>query len=262
MRERAETSSDRELALSALQKRRAGRKPTASAAAALRRYEQQQEEETRWRHYETIPKRHYCEMSGRQVKILNEQARQYGAPIGGPIINLREHLKWLHDWLAKNAFIFAAAQQGGDGSMASRYLRAKVFEREAVAEGARLRVDRDKREVVGRGEYEAGLLAVVRLAVDSIGELAAAWCATVPPEQGFKVEQLAETIREELAARVEALGSDGEHEPLAAGGNGHVVQPEPARQAPKRRRGRAAATGQDQRQPGKQPAAECAARAG
>jgi hypothetical protein len=42
-------------------------------------------------------------MSGRQTKVLNEQAALYGIPFGGASINLPAVVRALHDFLAKNA---------------------------------------------------------------------------------------------------------------------------------------------------------------
>jgi len=99
---------DRDLAWAALEKRRAGLRPSRDEARALRRIEQAREEDLRWQHYHSIPKRHWREMSGRQAKVLNEQAHRYGLPIGGRTIDLPAFVAALHDFLAANARKLAA----------------------------------------------------------------------------------------------------------------------------------------------------------
>lgn len=42
-------------------------------------------------------------MSGRQTKVLNEQAERYGIPLGGRTINLPAVVRALHEFLARNA---------------------------------------------------------------------------------------------------------------------------------------------------------------
>jgi len=106
--------ADQRLAQSALEKKRAGQKPNAQESAALRRVEKQIDDQKRWEHYQSIPKRHWQEMSGRQCKVLNEQARRHGVPLLGSTIDLTAVVKWLHDFLADNKFLI---QQGNDALM-------------------------------------------------------------------------------------------------------------------------------------------------
>jgi len=99
---------DQDLARAALEKRRAGLRPTREELRALRRIERAREEQLRWEYYRTIPKRHWLEMSGRQTKVVNEQAHRYGLPIGGRTIDLPAVIAALHDFLAANARKLAA----------------------------------------------------------------------------------------------------------------------------------------------------------
>jgi hypothetical protein len=92
---------DRQLVKSAYSKVSRGETPTAQEKAALERFEKQKEERLRRQYYATIPQKHWREMSGRQTKVLNEQAAAYGIPFGGPVINLYEVARALHDFLAK-----------------------------------------------------------------------------------------------------------------------------------------------------------------
>lgn len=76
---------------------------TRDEQAALRRFEQEREERLRWQHYRSIPKKHWRQMSGRQAKVINEQAARYKLPLGGPTINLEEFVVAFHDFLSQNA---------------------------------------------------------------------------------------------------------------------------------------------------------------
>lgn len=93
---------ERDLAQSALRKRQTGATPNSRETAALRKYEKKREEQQRWQFYRSIPKKHWREMSGRQAKILNEQAELYGAPIGEATIDLPAFVRWFHKFLATN----------------------------------------------------------------------------------------------------------------------------------------------------------------
>ncbi|WP_339750336.1 hypothetical protein [uncultured Rubinisphaera sp.] len=94
---------EKETATRAYRKVMAGESVTAEERSALKRYEKQQEEERRWQYYESIPQKHWREMSGRQTKVLHEQAEKYGIPFGEKTINLPRVVRSFHDFLAANA---------------------------------------------------------------------------------------------------------------------------------------------------------------
>jgi len=74
----------------------------------LARVERVREEELRWQYYRSIPQKHWREMSGRQAKVLREQATRYGLPFGERTIDLPAVVRALHDFLAANARKLAA----------------------------------------------------------------------------------------------------------------------------------------------------------
>jgi hypothetical protein len=94
---------DREGLAEAVRKTKAGEKLTATERTALRRFRVTREEVDRWRYYATIPKKHWVKLSGRQHKVLDEQATRYGMPILGSVISLTAVARWIHDFLARNA---------------------------------------------------------------------------------------------------------------------------------------------------------------
>ena len=84
--------------------------PNAREVAGLVRYEKLKEEKQRWQYYRTIPLRHWREMSGRQAKVLIEQADLHGIPFSGKTIDLSAVVAALHNFLADNKYKLA----GGD----------------------------------------------------------------------------------------------------------------------------------------------------
>jgi hypothetical protein len=142
-----------ELAQSAIAKMRAGKTPTRQEAAALKRVEREREEAARWDFYRTIPKKHWRMMSGRQEKVLNEQAERYGLPIGGAVIDLTSFVKRFHDFLAENARKLAMAT-GADSEGESPSLERK---RAADAQMAEMRVAAARGELVKISEIADGL---------------------------------------------------------------------------------------------------------
>jgi hypothetical protein len=107
-RSRAKSASDtspdslveRELLARAYQKVLRKEPLTNPEQAALKRHEKAREETLRWQYYRSIPQKHWREMSGRQAKVLNEQALLYGLPFGSATIDLSQVVRRLHDLLA------------------------------------------------------------------------------------------------------------------------------------------------------------------
>lgn len=114
---------------------------TKAEREALKRHEKEKEERLRWQHYGSIPQKHWRRMSGRQTKVINEQAVRYGIPFGGATIDLPSVVKGLHDFLAENAQKLARDNDpllvGGNSPALERYRE----ERAALA-----RLDRMERE--------------------------------------------------------------------------------------------------------------------
>ncbi len=80
-------------------------------------------------------------MSGRQTKVINDQATRYGIPFGGASIDLPNVVKALHDFLADNAQLLAREADGMLVGASSPALERYREEREALA-----RLDRLERE--------------------------------------------------------------------------------------------------------------------
>lgn len=133
----------------ALDKAAAGKSLTVKERRALNVWRKAEQERERWKIYESIPLAHYRAMSGREGKVLKEQAARYDLPIAGRKINLPAVLRAFHDLLAKNAKKLAADDDDEVDGMAA-YRR----ERTALA---RLERQARERELIPRDEVVAML---------------------------------------------------------------------------------------------------------
>jgi hypothetical protein len=159
--------ADQQAAAQAYAKVARGEKLTSREAAALKRFEKDREEQLRWQYYGSIPQKHWRQMSGRQTKVLNEQAARYGLPFGGPTINLPQLARALHDFLAANAQKLAADDELLTGASSPALERYRE-ERAALA-----RLDRLEREgeLLPRDQVRDALgriAGIVRAAGDSL----------------------------------------------------------------------------------------------
>jgi len=180
-------ASEKELVAGAYRKLMAGQQNslTRSEKEAVRRHEKEKEERLRWQFYRSIPQKHWREMSGRQTKVLHEQAERYGIPFGGASIDLPAVVKALHDFLAENALKLAKEDDPlmvGSGSPALERYRTerallakldrlerqrKVLPRESVraAMGRVAAVLRGAGEALAR-QYGGGAVDILHEALD------------------------------------------------------------------------------------------------
>jgi hypothetical protein len=136
--------------------------------SALKRHEKEKEERLRWQFYAAIPQKHWRKMSGRQTKVINEQAARYGIPFGGATVGLSAVVRALHDFLADNAQKLSREE---DELMAGPLSPALERFREERAALARLdRLERE-RQLLPRDEIRQALAraaGIVRAAGDNL----------------------------------------------------------------------------------------------
>jgi hypothetical protein len=151
----ARRRADQRLAMAALEKQRRGEKPTREETSALRRYEAEVEEEQRLRHLRTVKKKDWATWSGRQIKVINEQAERYGLPIGGPEIDLPAFVKAFHDFLSENSRKLSGPISD-DPSMAGIRSPATERKRRLECKKLKLQLARERGTVIDRKTVHAG----------------------------------------------------------------------------------------------------------
>lgn len=194
---------ERESAARAYRKVMAGETPSRTEQASLRRFEKDKEETLRWQYYRSIPQKHWREMSGRQTKVLQEQAERYGIPFSERTINLPNVVRALHDFFRRNAQKLA---EPDDALMAGESTPALERYREERAALARLdRLERE-RVLVNRQAIREGMgriSAVLRTAGDTLQRQFG------PEALEILNEALAEAEREMLRSDFDGTESDG-----------------------------------------------------
>jgi hypothetical protein len=156
----ASTAIDHQLAMAALDKQRRGEMPSREEREALKRYEESHDARQRIEHFSSVRKGEWREWSGRQDKILNEQATRYGIPIGGAMIDIRLVAKWLHDFLAENARKLAGSDNEDYAGCASPNLEAY---REVKAKREQLAYERDLLIWIRREDIHAGFSVIAEI---------------------------------------------------------------------------------------------------
>lgn len=141
-------------------------KLTGRQRSDLEWWRRQQSDESVRQVFRALPKKLYCELSGRQPKVINEQASRYGLPLSGSTLDLFEVIAAFHNFLAVNA---------------KKFGKDEVFSLKANEELANLRRKGQLLEIelqernsqwVSRIEVQSGLAWLVgrlQTAAESIG---------------------------------------------------------------------------------------------
>jgi len=202
-------SLDRRQTAEAYKKVLAGQELTVREQTTLKRFEKEKEERLRWQYYGSIPQRHWRDMSGRQTKVINEQALRYGLPFGGATVNLPAVVRALHDFLADNAQKLAqdddALMQGSSSPALERYReeRALIARLDRLEREGRL-VPRDEvRDALGR------IAAILRSAGDALQRQFG------PAAAEILLEALDDASRE-IDRSFQSPEEDGDQPPLSA----------------------------------------------
>lgn len=123
------------LVQAALAKKRSGGKLKRDEQRAIERYQRDEEERARKRAYGAIPKKLWVQWSGRQHKVLDDQARTHGMPVSGETIDLPAVVQWLHEFLADNTHKLRKDDAvEGDGTEAGERLRNLKLKNEMLTE--------------------------------------------------------------------------------------------------------------------------------
>ena len=151
----ASEASERKAAAEAYKKVLGGGTLTTREQTVLKRFEKEKEEKLRWQYYRSIPQKHWREMSGRQTKILHEQAKLYGLPFGGATVDLPALVMALHDFLAANSRKLSAP----DDDLMQAGVPSPALERYREERALLAKLERQEREgsLIPRDDSRDGL---------------------------------------------------------------------------------------------------------
>jgi len=198
--------------MAALEKQRRGEKPSRDEIAALRRFEKQRDEEQRQKHYRSIRKKEWREWSGRQIKVINEQAERYGLPIGSATIDLPAFVKALHEFLADNARKLAGADDD-DPEIAGVASPALERKRQFECRKLELQIEREQglwieRRIIHDGHSRIG--GILRVAGEALLR-----------QFGSRAQKILNDALDNCKREIDRLlASDGDNADLDSGGSG------------------------------------------
>lgn len=113
-------------------------------------------------YFAAVPKGEYCELAGRQHKVIDDAARLYDLPIDGPTVNLYDAIRSLHDFIAANAPKLRSVNIEGDkAELEDEKLRQQISKLTIENDRLMILLKRDKGEAIDRAQLAAALSEVI-----------------------------------------------------------------------------------------------------
>lgn len=158
-----------------MQKHQAKQPLTPKETRAWSKWEAEEDERRGRRYLTTLSKRDYCNLVGRQAKVVNEQADLYGVPLRGSTVDGLEVLRWLHDFFAKHKYDLPSIVRGESSAATPRdqlvLEQIEVYRRRVKLLENRIRIDDDT--LLPRAEIHellAQLAKILRAAGERLGK--------------------------------------------------------------------------------------------
>ncbi|MBI2424180.1 MAG: hypothetical protein HYV27_15220 [Candidatus Hydrogenedentes bacterium] len=196
------TAEEREAMRSALARRNGGIPLTQEDRRWLRKAEKLHAQALRIQVFKAVPKGEYADISGRQVKVLNEQASRYGLPLAGATVDLTVLIPRFHDFLAENRYKLRAPEEE-DPLLAGAVSPGLEKYRNHKAAREEIRLREDLAQSIPREDVKAGFGLVaqrLRRLGDKLADL-----------YGEEARGVLEACLEDCAVAVrELLGADDE----------------------------------------------------
>lgn len=148
-----------------------------------------------------MPKGDYCQLAGRQHKVIDDAARLYDLPIGGPVIDLGEAIAALHDLIAANASRIRgdSLNDSDRDELEAEKLRQQIQKLQIENDRLSISLQRDRGDAIPRAEVADALNAV----------------AAKMREGGRALERISPAARDAYNEMLEALATEIETGRLA-----------------------------------------------
>lgn len=107
-----------------------------------------------------VPKGEYCQLSGRQYKLVDDAARNYNLPLDRATINLRDALTALHDLVAANAHRLRQDLSGDRNDLEEQKLRQQIIGLERDNEKKMIELQFTKGDAIPKAAVSEALVSL------------------------------------------------------------------------------------------------------
>jgi hypothetical protein len=134
-----------------------GDKLTTRETQALTRWQRELAAELRATILSEIPKGIYCEMAGRQQKVVDEFGARYDIAVDVPTINLFVVIKELHTRVSELAAAARPNLDADEEELVKEKLRQEIGKLQRQSAGLQIELDRHMDKLLAKADVQAGL---------------------------------------------------------------------------------------------------------
>lgn len=143
--------------LAARRKQIEGNKLTARETAAIAKWQREQTAELRGQLLREIPKGLYCELAGRQQKVVDEFGQRYDIAVDVPQINLFSVIKDLHTRVSELAAAARPNLDANEEELVKEKLRQEIGKLQRQSAALQIELDRHMDKLLAKADVQNGL---------------------------------------------------------------------------------------------------------
>jgi hypothetical protein len=143
--------------IAARKKQIEGGKLTARETTALAKWQREMAQEMRGQFLKEIPKGVYCELAGRQQKVVDEFGARYDIPVDVPTINLYAVIKDLHTRVSELAAAARPNLDADEAELVREKLRQEIGKLQRQSAALQIDLDRHMDKLLAKSDVQTGL---------------------------------------------------------------------------------------------------------
>jgi hypothetical protein len=143
--------------IAARKKQIEGGKLTARETTALAKWQRELAQEMRGQLLKEIPKGVYCELAGRQQKVVDEFGARYDIPVDVPTINLYAVIKDLHTRVSELAAAARPNLDADEAELVREKLRQEIGKLQRQSAALQIDLDRHMDKLLAKSDVQTGL---------------------------------------------------------------------------------------------------------
>jgi hypothetical protein len=143
--------------IAARKKQIEGGKLTARETTALAKWQREMAQEMRGQLLKEIPKGVYCELAGRQQKVVDEFGARYDIPVDVPTINLYAVIKDLHTRVSELAAAARPNLDADEAELVREKLRQEIGKLQRQSAALQIDLDRHMDKLLAKSDVQTGL---------------------------------------------------------------------------------------------------------
>jgi hypothetical protein len=105
----------------------------------------------------SVPKGIYCDLAGRQNKVVDEFGRRYDVPCDGPVINLHAVISTLHSRVSELAAVARPHLDGDEAELEKEKLKQEIGKLQRQSAILQIDIEKHMDQLVEKSSLNAGM---------------------------------------------------------------------------------------------------------